>query len=186
MQNQEALLGLELHQAQLQTFADAAAIRPKGTVKSYDPKALEFTRWCEQKGFLDGGTVSAAKLHLFFKTCVVGRPSRKKRKKDDGSSVHCTVGAAVIKSYTASIVDLWSQQVMLRTNSNPHPRDNSVKSLIRTLDVQNSQHKRQNYQDRGVGSMIDGYTTTKQLSMISNYFLCRDSFEGNRDKAAFF
>ncbi|OWZ22006.1 hypothetical protein PHMEG_0003350 [Phytophthora megakarya] len=120
--------------------------------------------------FCDGGTVTKGKLHLFLTERVVGRESKKKK----GS----IIGGSTVCGYVNAIVDLYNQQVALRINSTEHPRSPQVKQLIR-----NPRQQKPNYQDRGVGFLLDGYQSEVQFRQICDSFLDLDDLRG---RAAFF
>ena len=50
--------------------------RPKNTISAYEPKQEEFRRFCWQKEYLDGDTVTEEKLLFFLVEDVVNRPLR--------------------------------------------------------------------------------------------------------------
>ncbi|OWZ17422.1 hypothetical protein PHMEG_0008638 [Phytophthora megakarya] len=67
-----------------------------------------------------------------------------------------TVGGSTVCGYVNAIVDLYNEQVTLRTNSNPHPRTTSVKQPIKNVQAQSTATRKRNYEDRGIGSLLDG------------------------------
>jgi hypothetical protein len=62
-------------------------------------------------------TQTADKINHFLREKVIGRKKRKK----GGNVTDQTVGVATVKAYLAGVMDLYKQQVILRTNSNPNP-----------------------------------------------------------------
>lgn len=57
------------------------AARPKNTTSAYEPKQEEFRRFCQQKEYQDGETVTEDKLLLFLVEEVVDRPLRSRSRK---------------------------------------------------------------------------------------------------------
>jgi len=148
--------------------------RPVNTKRKYEGYQKEFTNWCSEKQFSDGGTVTKSKLHLFLSEQVVGRESKKKK--------GTVVGGSTVCGYTNAVVDLYNQQVALRINSNGHPRSPQVRQLLRNVKAQTAQTKKKNYQDRGIGSLLDSYHSEKQFEQICDSFCVRGDLRG---RAAF-
>ena len=73
-------------------------------------------------------------------------------------------GKSTIDSYVSAIVDLYHLQCRLGCNSNPHPRTVDVQALLKNTHYEQEQVRRANYDDRGLGTVLDGYTTSEQLS----------------------
>jgi len=165
-----AHLQVEIDSSVLQTVATTLQNRPKNTKRKYDLYQAEFLRWCDDKGFSDQGTVTSGKLHLFLSDKVVGRASKKNAKHVIGYSTVC--------GYANAIVDLYNQQSNLRMNSHPHPRDASVKQLMRNVQKDTTDTRRKNYVDRGIGSLLDGYQSTEQFTAISMQFMTLNDTRG--------
>jgi hypothetical protein len=83
-----------------------------------------------------------------------------------------------------AIVDLYQAQCRLKQNSNPHPRNEctAVKDILETLKLNNNSHKKKNYIDRGIGTILDGYNTDQQLLSIVDYFFKKNSSAGLRNR----
>lgn len=113
--------------------------------------------WCDRKGgpAATRYTVTAGKLLVFLQEEVINRPKRKKRKGESNTAI---IGSSMVDGYVAAITDLWSQQANQKINSNPHPRNQHVKDLLRIVQRDTHSRRKANYEDRGVGSLIDGYT----------------------------
>ncbi|OWY95705.1 hypothetical protein PHMEG_00034222, partial [Phytophthora megakarya] len=124
--------------------------------------------------FRDRDTVTGGKLHLFLSSTVIGRKSKRNSEK--------TVGGSTVCGYVNALVDLYNQQVTLRTNSNAHPRTTAVKQLIKNVQAQNTETKKKNYEDRGIGSLLDGYSSAEQFQQICDAFFTLDDLRG---RAAF-
>lgn len=167
-------LQVEIDTSVLNTVATTLDNRPRNTKRKYDLYQHEYTRWCEAKLFPDQSTVTAGKLHLFLTDQVVGRASKKKTDKVIGHSTVC--------GYANAIVDLYNQQCNMRMNSHPHPRDASVKQLMRNVQMETTTTRKRNHVDRGIGSLLDGYQSTDQFIGISMKFL---EFNDNRGRACF-
>ena len=83
-----------------------------------------------------------------------------------------------MRLYVTAMVDFWDQQQRLNINSNPNPRDTSVKELMKVVEYEEDQRKRTNYDDRGVGTLLDGYTTMDQMLAIGNHFMRVENHHG--------
>ncbi len=103
---QETLLVQSNHQL----LQDVAEIRPANTKASYEPKQAEFKAWCDQKNFAEVSryTVTEDKLVGFLNDCVIGRQLKRKRNAIQPVDALRTVSSSTVKSYIASIVDLYN------------------------------------------------------------------------------
>lgn len=70
-----------------------------------------------------------------------------------------------------AIVRLWKDQKNESANNNPHPRDDAVKDLLRSMNRENYKRKRDNFIDRGLGTLLDGGNTMDDLLKLSEYFI---------------
>jgi hypothetical protein len=166
-----AALSIQMHEAILKTHEHCLNIRPSNTSRAYSIRHDEFKKWCVEKAFIDGITVTGDKLHLFLHEQVIGR-SRKKRK-GNGDQVLQNVGKSTVLGYTSAIVDLWRQQASMRMNSHPNPRDANVKLLLKNTEYDTQQLRKANFVDRGIGTLLDGYTTTEQMAKLADVFWTR-------------
>lgn len=165
-----AELQVEIDTSVLKTVNTTLTNRPLNTTRKYAMYQAEFLQWCEIKRFPDQGTVTAGKLHLFLSDQVIGRSSKKNAKNIIGHSSVC--------GYANAIVDLYNQQSNMRMNSHPHPRDTTVKQLLRNVQQQTTAIRKKNYADRGNGSLLDGYQSTQQFVDISLRFFVTNNLRG--------
>ena len=175
-----AQMEMQIEESLQRTRAHGDAIRPSNTLKAYTKRQQEFLKWCDSKqdGWVPGTahTVTAAKLHLFLEEQVIGRISRKGKQPADGTiGPQKIISKATVNAYVAAIVDLWRSQCKRRINSNPHPVDHDVKQLLKNVGYGENKTKKDNYVDRGIGTLLDGYTSVDQLRKITNYFWSRTS-----------
>ena len=122
---------------------------------------------------------------MFLHEQVIGR-SRKKRK-GNGDQVLQKVGKSSPRD-TSAIVDLWRQQASMKMNSHPNPRDANVKLLLKNAESDTQQLRKANFVDRGIGTLLDGYTTTEQMAQLADVFWerTRDFGLNLRSLCAFF
>ncbi|KAL3702058.1 hypothetical protein R1sor_020080 [Riccia sorocarpa] len=150
------------------TYQRAQEIRPENTNRAYVKKQREFIEWCNKKeGFEDGCIVTPGKLHLFLVEEVIGRERRNKKRDNEQRKV---IGKATIQGYTAAVVDLWSQQKQQKVNAHPNPRTDAVQLLLRNVQSEQEETRKRNFDDRGIGTLLDGYTTVSELNGIVDYF----------------
>jgi hypothetical protein len=71
-------LQIEMDMSVLDTLQTTLKERPINTKRKYKTYQNEYMKWCQSKGFLDGQTVTAGKLHLFLSSEVIGRANKKK------------------------------------------------------------------------------------------------------------
>jgi hypothetical protein len=79
-------------------------------------------------------------------------------------------------------------QVAQNLNSNDPPRDDHVKRFLENMKRNTAQRNRENYTDRGVATILDGYSTLEQLAQIIAAAFQGQRYNkvrGLRDAAAF-
>jgi hypothetical protein len=165
---------LDIDSSVFETVKETLEKRPDSTSRKYGTYQREYIEWCNNKRFPDQDTVTCGKLHLYLQQEVVGRSSKINKEKRIGHQTVC--------GYVNAIVDLYNQQVSLRRNSNPHPRSNAVKLLLSNIKSETTKIKKQNYQDRGIGTLLDGYQSTEQFASICECFF---KFNDTRGRACF-
>ena len=171
--NHEALL----EQAALRTLAEAHDSRPARTKITYKGPIKEFSNFCiVDYGFIDGDTVTEAKVNLFLTERVIGRLSRKGRNKGK------EVGIRTIDNYVSALVSLYNEQKSRNMNSNDHPRGKLVKQLLETISRKEHLRKKTSYVDRGIGTMLDTYTA-EELEQMALFFLNKNSLAGLQNRA---
>lgn len=74
-----------------------------------------------------------------------------------------------MEQYGAALVHLWERQVSMKINSNPHPRQ-FFKGLLKQSKVDEERTKKANFEDRGVGTIMDGYTTTDEIASVIRFY----------------
>jgi hypothetical protein len=129
----------------------------------------KFIEWCEEKRFQDVATVTASKIHWFMEERVLNR-ERKNKQKSDKNSSNNIIGIDTAKQYVNALISLYSHQVAMNMNSNPHPRTETVSMLLKNYASDNVKRKRTNFDDRGAGTLLDGYTSLETLVQIVNVF----------------
>ncbi|OAD74812.1 hypothetical protein PHYBLDRAFT_61139 [Phycomyces blakesleeanus NRRL 1555(-)] len=143
-------------EAQVSTSRKAEVNRPENTKRSYAPKQKEYKDWCDEAfssiSLKNCYTVYGDKLHLFLKDCVVNRTHRR----DTGKTIK--YGTAM--AYLAAIVDMYQKQ---------------VKVAVGQHEVHNERAHRAENQDRGLGTLVDGYTTENEIASIVSYYFLRSS-----------
>ena len=73
-----------------------------------------------------------------------------------------------MKGYVAAIQDLHREQKSLGMNSNLAPRDARVSQLIQTLSKEKYLRDRMEFNDRGIGTMQDGYNSLVDVSKMAD------------------
>ena len=110
--------------------------------------------------------------------------NRESRRKSKQSTAPKKIKYATFMSYVASIIDLYQQQVRSYANSYPHPRS-AVKELIDLVHKREEDHRRENYDDRALGTLIDGYTNTDQIADVVDYYMSKNEGVHLRNAVAF-
>ena len=169
---------INLQQNAHDTFQDALHACPHNTQISYSAKQAEFKAWMPSKSFADNITVTGEKIHSFLRGEVCGR-----KRKNDGRKV---IGYATVRQYGTACIDLYEQQKSLNMNSNLHPQDCSALNVLFNSVKSDKNSKRwENFEDRGIGTIQDGYSSVEELSRIDNYFLCGNYSSSSHFQAMF-
>ncbi|KAF1991500.1 hypothetical protein K402DRAFT_322682, partial [Aulographum hederae CBS 113979] len=129
-------LNARLHTARTETYAEI--YRPENTSKSYNPKQKEYIEWCRSNGFPDGEQLSEAKFILFFQDRVLNRSVRPKRRRKETE----------------------------RSPMEPAVRTPGITSMLKNRKMKEAQRKRNEFVDRGVGTLLDGYTEEELLRCV--------------------
>jgi len=93
---------------------------------------------------------------------------------------------STLEQYIAAITHLWKKQVRQKINNNDHPRD-TVVGLIKNAKLQEFRVSRENFEDRGEGTLADGYSSLDQVAKVVQFYLNgqRNYGENLRDALAF-
>ncbi|KAK9326508.1 hypothetical protein V1520DRAFT_149876 [Lipomyces starkeyi] len=83
-----------------------------------------------------------------------------------------------LKLHVAAITDLWRQQVDFGINPHPKPRTANVQAILNTYSTNAHERNRQQYADRGAGSIFDGYNSDGMLNIAAT--LSRPDGYGDR------
>src|SRR5437773_11767469 len=63
--------------------------------------------------------------------------------------------------YVSALVDLWTEQRVANMNPFPTPRGTLIKALLHANKVDSARLARENFEDRAIGQLNDGYTVTE-------------------------
>ncbi|POM58877.1 Short-chain dehydrogenase [Phytophthora palmivora] len=142
----------------------------------------EFKQWCAAKNNDDGCLVYEGKLVTFLKTHII--PRGNKRQKDQNGKGR-PLSIASVEAYAKAVIDLYKLQQTLKTNSHPHPRGKAYHDLFDTLKRKETERKRAQYVDRGLGTILDGYNV-EDMKQLSDFWLIDNNGDALRDRADFF
>ena len=134
------------------------AARSKNTTSAYEPKQQEFRRFCQQKQYQDGETVTEDKLLLFLVEEVVHRPLRLRSRKaaSDTPLSETRLAWRSVQSYITAITDLYRSQKALGINAHPSPREDNAREYIKSLQRRDTEQQKANYADKGRDTLLDG------------------------------
>ena len=108
------------------------------------------------------------KNQLLLMNKVVNR-----KRKNDNLKV---IGYSSLSAHGSACIDLYKEQDSKNMNSNLHPRDtSSLKTLFQNVRLSQAATRRETFEDRGLGTIQDGYTTSAELEKICNYFMNQKS-----------
>lgn len=91
---------------------------------------------------------------------------------------------ATIYQYVAAVTHYYQTQVAQRTNAHPHPRS-ACTSILKSCRLREETANRVNFKDRGLNTLIDGYTTTDEIASLSYFYISRNTFHDIRNCTAF-
>ena len=176
----------DIYRARQAVIKEAERLKPTATKNAYNPKMEEFKSWCRGRfaGEQSPETVSEDKLLIFLQECVVDRPRKRKRSSEAENQV---VGSATVLQYVNAVVHLWNQQKAEGSNNLANPRGTMVKQLLKNEDKKTHKRKKANYEDRGKGTVREGYTD-KDKHRLMGYFwqqTSRSVEAGIRNKVMF-
>jgi hypothetical protein len=96
------------------------------------------------------------------------------------------IGIRTYESYVSSMVDLWKQQRHAGINNESSPRDAYVSAFLENKAKQSSEISVRNHDDRGTGTLLDGYSTLSDLAkIIEAGFALHNTTKGLAASAAF-
>lgn len=103
----------------------------------------------------------------------------------DFNNITCDVSPSTLNTAISALVDLWKRQKASNVNSFDSPRDGPASLLIKAAKLGNTVRKRATYVDKGIGSLLDGYTTTDEFRSILDWFWMENTPAGLRNRAGF-
>ncbi|KAF4144844.1 Centromere DNA-binding protein complex CBF3 subunit domain-containing protein [Phytophthora infestans] len=142
-----------------QVVADSLKRRARNT-RSYEPKQGEWVRWCNGRQFVDESVVTEGKILLFLEEVVRPRGSRHKQ---DGKVAPLSVEVSGIGFH-------------------PHPRGKALSEYLRTHKRDRTARRREEFNDRGKGTMQDTYSLGK-LRNVRTYFMELNDGRALHDRA---
>ncbi|KAG2219641.1 hypothetical protein INT45_012342 [Circinella minor] len=95
-----------------------------------------------------------------------------KCKRDDGETM--ALGYESNQQYIKAVIDLYHDQVAAGVNSHPHPRGQKVNTWRKGKAKHNRDTLRENFTDRGVRTLQDGYDYNKMVAVSLYFFTNRD------------
>jgi hypothetical protein len=97
-----------------------------------------------------------------------------------------SVVLSTVKMYIAAVVDLSKDQSFADPHSyRPHPHGKLVEALKKSLKYEEQKQKRENYIDRGVGTIANGYSTTAEIENFVGHYFNKSTQEGLRNGVTF-
>jgi len=77
---------------------------------------------------------------------------------DDGPKSELFLMYNSVRGYVSAIMEIWSHQVSTKLHSSPRPHNIAVKALQTSIARGQHARRRDEFEDRGVSTMKDGYT----------------------------
>lgn len=148
----------------IQIAKDNLEAVPQSTHTNYAPKIAEWTAWAN--GRWGNDIVSGPRILIFLEEMVHGRVKKRKRKAEAEGS---TVGERLISGYKSAITFHYNLQVSNHSNNYAHPKeDQDLKNFISRLRKERHAIQRENLEDRGKLSIIDGYHNVGQFTKVQS------------------
>ena len=77
-----------------------------------------------------------------------------------------TLGHEAMNNYVKGIIDLYKFQKAKGLNSYDHPRGLALNSTLKSRETNEAERKRKEYLDRGIGTLLDGYSEAELLNFV--------------------
>ncbi|KAF1334759.1 Short-chain dehydrogenase, partial [Globisporangium splendens] len=161
--------------------AKHTAHRPKNTLKQYSKKQDEYYSWCVERQFDDGPLVSEGKLVLFLTDVVIPR-GNKRAKREDGTPKPLSLQG--VEAYAKAVIDMYKLQRTLEVNDKPHLRGKALRGLFDTLKRGETKSKRDEFVDRGLGTVLDGYNL-EDMKCLTDHWLKQSTGQASRERVDF-
>jgi Centromere DNA-binding protein complex CBF3 subunit, domain 2/Transcriptional activator of glycolytic enzymes len=149
----------------------------ENTRKAYEPKQKEWVDFCIERRFEDGQLVTEDKLCMFLRTKVFNRTLRTSRFKKyrtdtEGKEIQQTLGMGMINEYCSAIILLWKLQSAKDLSRTPNPRGIKLKGLLKDRERNEFVRRRNEYRDRGAGTLQDGYNEVHMERIVRACWTC--------------
>ena len=108
--------------------------------------------------------VHEKKAVYFLSSEVIGRPLRGKSKRNRQETLACE---SIRTKYLAALTYLYEAQKSADQNHHSHPNGAALKTLMESLRRKQSQAKRDSFEDRGAGTLLDSYTEETMRKVVS-------------------
>ncbi|GAB9464207.1 Short-chain dehydrogenase [Globisporangium polare] len=162
----------DLVEAVREVLADHLRLRhPHSTSRAYEAHQRAWRQWCQDRRFSDGVEVSESKLSLFLKKEFVHQRGVERK---------MALSREGVQNYVKAIVDLYKSQQSLSVNTHPHPRGKALKVFLYNDTLLTNKHKRDEYEDRGDGTVLETYGED-EMHKLSKYYFDDGSEKALRD-----
>ena len=91
---------------------------------------------------------------------------RKLRTDAEGRLLTQTLGSSAIEAYVSAIMEIWKMQHSLRQNPATPVRSFALKQLLHKWKTAEAARRRDEYADRGTGTLINGYSEDEFVQCI--------------------
>jgi len=147
------------------------------TLRSYSKYQQEFKRWCDVEFNEDEHKyiIFEMKLIWYLEKYVMSKTVVK-----HGVEVPISWSTACL--HVAAVIDLYNQQCSAGANSYPHPRSARVSGLLESIKKSECERNRSTYADRQENTLLDGFTTSRQVAEVMDWYLHGNKSSGLRDR----
>ena len=150
-------------------------IRPRNTKLAYEGPQKEYIRYAESKY---GCSIVTAERVLSY---LVNHLTKREKKNSKGKKV----GKVIVGQHIKALVDLYRFQSQVpvdnATTVPEYPRSDAVKKFLKMIERSEYEKEREEYVDRGIGTIVDGYSN-EEYKKIASYHLFQNTVPGLRNR----
>lgn len=76
---------------------------------------------------------------------------------------------STVRGYKTALIDLWFYQSSRSRNPHPHPNGSALQALLKDKQRSQTATKKANFEDRGQGTIADGYDTSGLRRIVDEF-----------------
>ena len=181
---------MDMHNASCRIDAANNSIIAKNTLIADKQYRAPWNAWCQAKQFHDLNTVHENKVWLYVEenlvaTAIDGSLKPRLSKVSKKGKGRVPIGVSVVSGHLAAIMKLYKEQALVqRTNSNPMLNKEKISKFKKAVKRLQITSIIVNFEDRGIGSIFDGYCNQDELKRLSSIALEDGSLSSFRTRVS--